>query len=656
MSPFVWMFIQSYQKLREEIIRDKQITSLIQLEYSGFAEATVPICTYTIRNEFTDLKGEYIRLSDFPGAVNQPIKTLEAITNPDVDYRHTARSSDFSKIPGSPITYWVSDSVRRLFDGRTKIGGIGTPRIGLQTGDTNIFIRLWHEVCLTTVGFDIATREKAKQSKFKWFPLIKGGSFRKWHGNQTYLVNWQDDGFEIKMKKMKDLEKGKITANNSKCWNQNFYFNPSISWSLISSSNFSARCYENGFIFDIAGPSAFPKSNNKFNMLGILNSNLVVKLLKAICPTLNFTSGDISKLPFLKVSCVDIVIKKIMLLSNQDWDNFETSWDFKDFPLLRETIKSANIESSWYNYQQHYHDTTFEMQLLEEENNGIFIDAYGLQNELTPDVPLKEITLTGNTYYRYPDTKKREYTDQERENLFKTDTVKEFISYAVGCMMGRYSLDEEGLAYAGGEFDFDKYKTFPADSNAILPILDDDYFNDDIVSRFVEFVKVTFGEENISDNLGFISDAIGRTGNESSIERIRKYFLKDFYKDHCQRYKKRPIYWMFTSGNKKGFNCLIYLHRYHPGMIATIRTDYLHELQAKLVVAVNNLEHALEHGSKGEQVKARKRIAIIEKQQDELVKYDELMRHYADKAIDLDLDDGVKVNYEKFGDLLERGR
>lgn len=374
--------------------------------------------------------------------------------------------------------------------------------------------------------------------------------------------------------------------------------------------------------------------------------------MEFLAPTLNFQPGDISRAAFPKAfknrityadNCVEI--------SKNDWNSYETSWDFTRLPLLQPERHNPLLKQTYESLRDSWNAMTLEMQRLEEENNRIFIDAYGLQDELTPDVPLSETTLTCNPYYRYGSNK----TDEELEALLLTDTIKEYISYAVGCMLGRYSLDEEGLIFAGGDFDPDHYKTFPADKDNVIPVLTDDYFKDDIVARLVDFVRITFSASTQDQNLDFIADAVGRKSNETARDTIRRYFVNDFYKDHVRMYKKRPIYWMFTSGKEKAFNCLVYLHRYRPDTVATLRTDYLHRLQDYLEVERKNLQRVVaeEAGSPSARSAAR-RLPKLDKQIQELTKYDELVHHYADMRIDLDLDDGVKVNYAKLQELLAR--
>ncbi|MCX8167028.1 MAG: BREX-1 system adenine-specific DNA-methyltransferase PglX [Candidatus Micrarchaeota archaeon] len=616
MTPFVWMFIQSYEKLRHIIIYNKTISSLIQLEYSGFEEATVPICTFTLRNYYVDIRGEYIRLSDFPGAENQPIKTLEAIKNPNVSYRYTAYSKNFEKIPGMPIAYWVSEKFIINFQKGEKLGEIVPVRKGMDTGDNSKYLRLWHEVDFNkTIMIN---------SNFKWVAYNKGGEFRKWYGNNEWVINWENDGFELKNSK----------ANIR---SQSFYFKQSITWSALTSSKLSFRYSYKNSIFDSAGSSFFPNESNMFYLLGLMNTNIMQKYAEIINPTLNYGAGSIALCPifnsYTNKHIIDSLVKQNIEISKTDWDSFETSWDFKRHPLLIHKNGAKTIEEAFKNWSEFAEKQFYKLKANEEELNRIFIEIYGLQDELTPEVDEKDVTVRK--------------ADLERD-------IKSFISYAVGCMFGRYSLDQDGLVFAGGEFDYSKYKTFKPVEDNIIPVLDDVYFENDIVSRFVEFVKITFGEETLSENLDYIADVLGRKNGETAKDAIRRYFLNDFYKDHVQTYKKRPIYWLFTSGDQKVFNCLIYMHRYDKTLLSRIRVNYLHEFQDKLDIQKKLLIDIMKDDScsKKEKKEAEKKLKNLEKKINELKKYDEILHHKADMQIEIDLDDGVAANYEKFKELL----
>jgi len=635
MTPFVWMFISTYELLRKIIINEKDISSLIQLEYSAFEEATVPVCTFTVRNKRLDLFGQYVRLSDFPGAKNQPIKVIEAINNPSVDYRFTAKTSDFNKIPSSPIAYWVSSKVREIFKKAKSMKDFAETRLGMATADNDRFLRMWYEVNFERIGFDFESREQAKNSKLKWFPYNKGGDFRKWYGNNDYVVNWEDDGFEIR--NFKDEKTNKIRSHN---YNLDYIFKESITWSFISSANFGVRYSKRGFLFDVGGSSLFTDDKYKLYLLSFLCSKLAFELLRTLNPTMNFQPGNISSLPILTTED-KVLMAKIERLSNEniviskyDWDSFEVSWDFKKHPLLTNQDSSSSIEVAMKNWSLHAQQQFNRLKKNEEDLNSIFIEIYGLQGELSPVVDEDNVTI---------------------RRADKLRDIKSFISYGVGCMFGRYSLDEEGLVFAGGKFDPEKYKTFQVDKDNIIPILSGAYFEDDIVSRFIEFVKVTFGEETLEENLEYIADSLGKKDGETAKETIRRYFLNDFFKDHVQTYKKRPIYWLFTSGKQKAFNCLIYMHRYDKTTLSRIRTDYLHPLQIRLDAERKSLLEVIEGGGTAKEISnAKKELKQLDLKIDELKAYDELLHHMADMQIEIDLDDGVAVNYAKFNGLLAK--
>ena len=566
---------------------------------------------------------------------------VDTKSNNPVPNFYRASAEDFKKIPGSPIAYWVTDRVREIFTQSVPLFDISSVVCGMTTGDNNIFVRNWFEVCDNKCGWGISNPEEAIVSGKKWFPYNKGGEFRKWYGNNTHLVNWENDGSEI-------VKSGRAYPRS-----RHLYFKENITWTFISSSKFGVRISNKGYIFDMSGCCAFPKKNSQyFPIVGFLCTKITFDLLMTMNPTLNFQVGNVGVLPWLeeKISIfsdkITSTVKKIITISRQDWDSYETSWDFTTLPLISPEYLSPTIEASYQKLRSHWQEMTTEMKELEEENNKIFIEAYGLQDELTPDVPLSEITLTCNPHYRYDASK----PEEELEALLRTDTIKELISYAVGCMFGRYSLDKPGLILANqGETVEDYLKqvphpTFRPDDDNIIPVLDDEYFPDDIVGRFKNFLKIVFGEKTLSQNLDYIAQALTGKSTSSPEKVIRDYFLKDFFKDHVQRYKKRPIYWMFSSGKQQGFNALIYMHRYNKTTLAKMRTDYLLELEAKLDAELTALSE--------DPVKNKARISKIKKQIDEMKTWDELLNNKALALIEIDLDDGVVVNYAKFKGLV----
>lgn len=645
MTPFVWMFIKTYEKLRKYVINNKSITSLIQMEYSAFEEATVPICSFVLQNCKSNNKSLCLRLSDFKGGMDvQKVKVLEALQNPDCGYFYEVQQFNFSKIPGSPIAYWVSEKFITNFKKGILLGNIADSKQGLATADNNRFVRQWYEVKITSICFDAKTIENSVASKKKWFPYNKGGEFRKWYGNNDYIVNWENDGFEIRH--FID-SKGKL---RSRPQNIAYYFQPSGSWSDITSGSNAFRYKPAGHIFDITGMSFF-SSKDLFYLIALCNTKIGSEVLKIVAPTIHCQCGDVANIPVIynEKMAVDIdnIVNDNIQLSCYDWNSFETSWDFVKHPLIRPISTVANAFAQW---KAECNNRFIQLKANEEELNRIFINIYDLQEELTPEVEDKDVTV-----YRIFDNKKDipESMGNSKYALTKKDVIKNLISYAVGCMFGRYSLDIDGLAYAGGEWDNTKYTIYQADKDNIIPICDDEYFDDDIVGRFIKFIEVVYGKNTLEENLKFIADALGGKGQPKEV--IRRYFLNDFYKDHCKTYQKRPIYWLFDSGKKNGFKALIYMHRYQPDTIARIRTDYVHEQQSRYHTAITDMENRIMAAtSTSERIKLNKALTKLKDQDTELRNYEEKIHHLADQMIDIDLDDGVKVNYAKFQDVLAK--
>ena len=644
MTPFVWMFIKSYEKLRQYIIDNKNIATLVQMEYSAYEEATVPICSFVLKNAKDDSLGYYYRLSDFKGGMAvQQAKVLEAQQNKDCGYFYEADERNFEKIPGSPVAYWCSNNFFDIFNAK-KVVELASPKKGLDTADNDRFTRLWYEINHGKIGFNF-TKENNNRLLFKWFPLNSGGAYRKWYGNFEKIINWENDGLELK------------NFKNSYIRAKDFYFLEGLTWTKISSSKFGIRYTPNGFIFDSAGQTIFSKDNckdnNLFYILGALCTNISFNILKMLNPTLNYQVGDIGNVPIPfgdkeNVDFINQIVKENINLSKQDWDSFETSWDFAVHPLVKN--HTSTTSEAYHSWKAECEDRFTKLKANEEELNRIFIDIYGLQDELTPEVDEKDVTV-----YRVFDNKEDipEEMGKSKYALTKQDVIKSFISYSVGCMLGRYSLDEEGLAFAGGQWDPSKYKTFVPDEDNIIPICDDEYFKDDIVARFVDFVKTVYGEETLEENLQFIADALGGKGMPKEV--IRNYFLNDFYKDHCKTYQKRPIYWMFDSGKKNGFKAIMYLHRYKADTVARFRTKYVFDQQTIYEDQINMLNSYLNDGvNQREKTRITKELKKFTAQAEELRAYEETVHHFADQMLEIDLDDGVKVNYEKFDGLLAK--
>lgn len=622
MTPFVWLFIKTYEALRTYIIDSKAITTLVQMEYSAFEEATVPICSFVLKNGKATEKALCFRLSDFKGGMSvQKQKVLEAIENKNCGYFYEAEQSDFSRIPGSPVAYWASKNFFEMFRKGTLLGNLADSKQGLATADNNRFLREWYEVDFYKIKFDCKTLDEAKESGFKWFPYNKGGEFRKWYGNNDYIVNWENDGFEIKH--FFD-SKGKL---RSRPQNLNYMFRSSVSWSDITSSTNAFRYKPYGNLFDISGMSFFPKRNTNY-LLALCNTKLVADVLKIIAPTIHCQCGDVANIPVIeddtKAFNIESKVDENINISKFDWDSFETSWDFKKHPLVSySTSKTSTAFGLW---SKECDERFKQLKTNEEELNRIFIDIYGLQDELTPKVEDKDVTVR--------------QADLQRD-------IKSLISYAVGCMFGRYSLDEDGLAYAGGEWDSSKYDTFIPDEDNCIPITDEEYFEDDIVGLFCAWLKKVYGEDTLEENLDFIANALGNKG-KTSREVIRNYFLTDFIKDHIKIYQKRPIYWLFDSGKQNGFKALVYMHRWNADTIGNVRVEYLHRIQRVYEKEIIRMQEIIDNSHDNKEISnATKRKEKLQKQIKETKDYDAKIAHLALSRIDIDLDDGVKVNYEK---------
>ena len=619
MTPNVWMFTISYEKLRNYIIESKSIASMVQLaKGSFFKEATVDICAFILRNSPSDIEGAYYRLENFNSTMeDQGIALLRGIEQTECEYRFDVYEKAFTEIPGTPFAYWASQKSLEAFERGKLMADIARPRQGLKTGDNNRFVRLWFEV------------DAHKTSIFegeKWFPYNKGGAYRRWYGNNDNLINWENDGFEIKN------FYGDNGRLRSRPQNLQFMRKEGLTYTDISSSYFGIRWSPSGFLFDATGSMIFSEKKWLLYILGILSSKVTTLYTSFFSPTIHFEVGEISRIPILLSedikSEIEDNVKENIRISKADWDSFETSWDFSQHPMIADCALISDAYSRWEtvcNTRMH------KMKKCEERLNQIVIDLYGVNDEVTAEVLNTDITLYTPTVI---------------------SEVKSFISYAVGCMFGRYSLDIPGLAYAGGVWDASKYIIFQPDKDAIIPICDDEYFEDDIVGRFVKFVEVVFGKATLEENLRFIADALG--GKGSSREVIRSYFINDFYADHLKVYQKRPIYWLFDSGKKNGFKCLIYLHRYQPDTIARIRTDYVHEQQSRYRTAIADLEQRINGAPTSERVKLNKQLAKLQAQAEEIRVYEEKIHHLADQMIKIDLDDGVKVNYAKFQDVLAK--
>ena len=601
-----WMFLSSFEKLRKKLIQ-KTMVNMAHLGARAFEEIggeVVQTTSFVLLNDSVeDYKGVYCRL------IEPTTQQSKEETFLNGDSRFVTSQSNFAKIPGSPVAYWVSDQLVQDFIDGKPFAEVGFPKVGMQTSNNDKYLRLWHEV---------KANEFFSNSK-KWIKYVKGGQFRRWYGNLEYVV-WYNGtpDFILQQKNARVLSESELTV-------------PKCTWTDLATTRYSSRIAPLDSFHDISGHCFYPSKAMQMYLLGYTNSKVFQTIIDLLNSSLHYQVGDVARVPVLidNVEALSGLVQDNVNLSKTDWDSFETSWDFQRHPLIRNTRTLREAFTLW---QSECDDRFNQLKANEEELNRIFIDIYGLQDELTPEEDDKDVTVRK--------------ADLGRD-------IRSFVSYAVGCMMGRYSLDVDGLAYGGGDWDDSKYKTFIPDKDAIIPITDDEYFTDDIVGRFVEFVRTVYGDDTLEENLKFIADALDGKGSTSR-EVIRNYFLNDFYKDHCKTYQKRPIYWLFDSGKKNGFKCLIYMHRYQPDTIARIRTDYVHEQQARYRTAISGLERQISGASTSDRVRLNKQLEKLKDQAEETRLYEEKIHHLADQMISIDLDDGVKHNYAIFQDVLAK--
>ena len=668
-----WMFLSSFETLRKNIIEKTEIKSLNHLGTRAFSEIggeVVSTVAWISKKISPKNEGTYIRLVDYN---NAELKEQE-FSNKDNYFQ--VKQKDFEKIPGSPIAYWVSDKVREIFKKNQKLGEIGEAKQGLATADNNRFLRLWNEINYNKIGYNMSNSQEALESKKKWFPYNKGGEFRKWYGNQEYLVNWENDGYEIK--NFYD-EKGKL---RSRPQNTEYYFKESISWGLITSAGSSFRYFPKGFVYDVSGMSYFLEKN-QFNYLGILNTKIYGDLTKIINPTINLQIGDILVLPAteIKNEKFNILVQQNISISKEEWDSRETSWDFEKLSL----IDSKDLKTAYENYCSHWRDNFVKLHKNEEELNRLFIEIYDLQDEMDEKVSFDDITILKKEakIVELDNSISKNFSSVSEKYLYdrgvslefnKDELIKQFLSYAIGCIMGRYSINKPGLIIANsddilelsknkfivkstdGEIREEVESKFLPNEFGIIPITDEKDFSNDIVEKLKEFIKIIYGEESLKDNLNFIAEALGNKDNKPSEEIIRTYFLKDFYSDHLQRYQKRPIYWLMNSGKKNAFSCLFYIHRYEPLTVARVRADYLIPYQEMLENKRKFIERQLSDDdiSAKEKKNIEKQLKELDTSLKELREYANEVKHIAEQKIPLDLDDGVNVNYEKLGAILKK--
>ncbi|MGT1142631.1 BREX-1 system adenine-specific DNA-methyltransferase PglX [Salmonella enterica] len=648
-----WMFLSSYEALRIWLLDNKTIISMAHLGARAFSQINgeiVQTSAWVIQNiHIINHIPTFFRLVEG----NEEEKSKRLISG---DKKITGISQlDFKKIPGAPLAYWASKETLKLFVANLRLSEKLTTREGMATGNNEKFLRHWFEISTAEIGFNIVNNSQSIDTRKRYFPYIKGGNFRRWTGNFLYVVNWFNDGQELKS--FADETTGRIRSHN---YNGNYAFREGFSWSGISSGSFAVRHVSPGFMFDAKGPMGYVNNKNDlYPIEAFLNSTVANHLIKMLAPTLDFKLGHILNLPFIEakedIITLEKLTKEAIDISKNDWDAFEISWSFVTSPLIQDrelTIKSSinKITGKWKKYTQR-------LQKIEEEINQIFITHSSLMNEVKSTVDLNTISLMTNPDFRYD-------SGQLNESMQVNDLLKELISYIIGCMMGRYSLDREGLVYAHeGNRGFAElvaegaYKTFPADNDGILPLMDDEWFDDDVTSRVKEFVRTVWGEEHLQENLDFIAEslclyAIKPKKGESALDTIRRYLSTQFWKDHMKMYKKRPIYWLFSSGKEKAFECLVYLHRYNDATLARMRTEYVVPLLARYQANIDRLNEQVDGASGGEATRLKRDRDNLSKKFNELRSFDDRLRHYADMRISIDLDDGVKVNYGKFGDLL----
>lgn len=621
-----WMFLTTFESLRDEVIKNGMLVSEIHMDSGAFDNdvgSVVKTVSFIIGNK--KIANYTSCVADLKAGGSSAEKEAIFLSRKTV---LNFQQDTFNELPGHVFAYWVSRRAAHNYKTMKVLAEIGQTRQGMKTGDNDRFLRFWYEVDISRISF------VGKSDNYRWFPCNKGGDYKKWFGNNSYVVNWANDGYEIRNFKNSS---GKLMSRPQ---NIQFNFHEGLTWSSISSGMIAMRYSSPMMMFESKGSMCFVHdARNLRQVQAYLNSKVGNFYVSALSPNYDYTEGAVEKVPIKLVESqeIDSLADLNIALAKEDWDSFETSWDFKEHPFITSARWAARsgeaitIKQAFEDWKGVAEGRFRKLKENEEELNRIFIDIYGLNEELTPEVEDKDVTVRR--------------ADLQRE-------VRSFISYSVGCMFGRYTLGAPGLIYAGGEWDVTKYPRFQPDKDAIIPICDDEYFEDDIVGRFVSFVEKAFGKEVLEENLRFIADTLG--GKGSSRDVIRAYFINDFYADHIKVYQKRPIYWLFDSGKKNGFKCLIYMHRYQPDTIARIRTDYVHEQQSRYRTAIEDLESRIANAGTSERVKLSKQLTKLQEQAEELRVYEEKIHHLADQMIRIDLDDGVKHNYAIFQDVLAK--
>ena len=622
LTPYLWMFLSTYEKTRKYVLNHLTISSLVQLEYNAFEAACVPVCCFTLLNWKSGYEGEFIRLSDFKGVDVQEPKVMEALQNPTCGYRFTSSTTKFSQLPGTQFAYWIPYQIFEAFK-TCKDSKVLFTKSGLTTGNNDLFLKVWYEINVN----NIYMKKQDENVIPVWYFHLKGGVYRKWYGNLEYILHYD-------AKSINEMKNYPGFRHDGK----DFFFRSGATWGKTTTGPFSGRITDDECTFNTAGCNLFSEDYLEY-VVGLLNSKVGREILNLLCPSLSYAPGDVESVPVIisdtHKSTIDKLVNENVKLAKEDWDSFETSYGFSMHPLVR-LNGNGKIESAYADWKEKTEKRFFRVKENEEMINAQFIEIYGLKDWVTIDVNESDISI-----YR---------ADLSRD-------IRSLILYAVGCMFGRYSLDVDGLAYAGGDWDSSKYTTYLADRDNIIPICDDEYFPDDIVGCFVKFIKTVYGVDMLEENLKFIANALD--GNGTAREVIRNYFFSEFYTDACDIYSvngagKRPVYWMFDSGKNNGFKALIYMHRYQPDTIARMRTDYVHEQQERYRTAITHLQQRINDASTSECVKLNKELGKLKDQAAEIRGYEEKIHHLADQMIRIDLDDGVKHNYEIFKDVLAK--
>lgn len=657
-TPESWLFLSSFEETRKYILKGYSITSLLHLGEKAF-DCGFGTAAYCFTSNIINYLAQFIDLKLF----NSCDEKEENFRNKNL--YHINNQESFKKLPINTFGYWISENLANNFE-KKRVEDFCETKKGILSGNSERFSRFWFEVDVNKIGFKLKNELDLSNSKKKWFPLTSGGTYRKWYGNFENVINLENNAFEIKYK----------NENNFRLRDPIYYFREACSWSEIAGKKFAVRYTPEGILFGNGGPSAFSK-DNLFEIIGLLNSKVCYEYLKLLAPTINFGPEQIKKVPFINNSKTEDLTKSNIAISKLNWDNYERSWDFEKNPLLPKVkvfdlesdVEEYHLEATYDNYKEYVNNRFNQLKSNEEELNKIFIDIYGLQDELTPDVADKDITVA-----RIYDSKD-EIPEDMKGNIYaktKQDVIKDLISYIVGCAFGRYSPYKDGIIFAGGKFDYDKYlditnsleqplthnglqnyaKSFmPSEENCIM-ITDNDYGTNNLVDYVVDFVRKVYTSECLEENLKFIANALDDKSTDTPRNVIREYLTNDFFKDHCKKYQNRPIYWQFDSGKAGGFKALMYLHRYDENTIPTARLSYLHDIQWKYEQEKDRLEKLIENSTiTSEKAKARKELDLIDKQILECKAYDEVLNHAANMRISIDLDDGVKVNYQKFQKL-----